>query len=279
MAKPGLYVGDRDCMRACWPVRRPRRAAAAPETVSGAWTPAVVSWELEGRADRGTARPSRCSRASTSTSRPRARAAGIPLPGSASRTTRCSTASQVVGDRRRCRGDPETSTAVAAVYPVQTLSLGDPEPTGAFKPDLAFALTMTGADHRAEPARLHGPGDPRRDRRLRGRLRPPRSRRLLRTALPRHQRLRTSSATTTTTRRATSTWQPVPASRPVPRRLLRPRHACGGHRRRQRHGSRRRPGRHDRLLPRDRMPMAGRPTTCCSPRSNASTATVPTWST
>jgi minor extracellular serine protease Vpr len=141
MSKPELCVA---IAAACTLLAGPPAASAAatPETVSGAWTP---QWfvELEGAptAD-GTAAP--VLESEHVNFKAEARAAGIHYRERFAYDTLFNGVSVSATDAGAA--EIRNLDGVAAVYPVQTLSLGDPEPTGAFQPDLAFALTMTGAD-------------------------------------------------------------------------------------------------------------------------------------
>jgi subtilisin family serine protease len=141
MFKPELWVG---IATACALLAGPpaAQAAAAPETVSGAWAPQwFVELESAPAAD-GTA--GSVVEGEHTRLEAEARAAGIRYRQRFAYETLFNGVSVSATDAGAAQ--IRNLEGVKAVYPVQTLSLGDPEPTAAFQPQLAYALTLTGAD-------------------------------------------------------------------------------------------------------------------------------------
>ena len=117
-------------------------AAAAPQTVSGAWASQwFVELESAPAAD-GTAGP--VLDGEHVRFKAQARAEGIRYRERFAYDTLFNGVSVSATDTEAA--EIRNLEGVAAVYPVHTLTLGDPEPTGAFEPNLAFALKLTGAD-------------------------------------------------------------------------------------------------------------------------------------
>jgi subtilisin family serine protease len=117
-------------------------AAAAPQTVSGAWASQwFVELESAPAAD-GTAESVVANEHGRF--RAQARAEGIRYRERFSYDTLFNGISVSATDADAA--ELRNLDGVTAVYPVNTVTLGDPEPTAAFKSELAYALTLTGAD-------------------------------------------------------------------------------------------------------------------------------------